>query len=220
MRSKFAILLLSGALAACQYTPKDLADRGVEAVHEPVVTQTQYVFDAAAPDGVLSPAEQGRLEGWFAGLGLGYGDTVYVDSGYNAAGRADVARIAGKYGILVADGAPVTAGTVAPGGVRVVVSRAQAGVAGCPDWSTPAAPNYNNRMLPNFGCSVNGNMAMQVANPQDLINGRGGSAAVDATTGAKAIQLYRSWELTGVREGQSRRPFKTDESLTRKRDAN
>ena len=56
-----------------------------------------------------------RLNGWFQGLGLGYGDSVYVDGGYADAARGQVAAIAGRYGMMVSAGAPVTAGAVQPG---------------------------------------------------------------------------------------------------------
>jgi pilus assembly protein CpaD len=68
--------------------------------------------------------------------------------------------------------------------------------------------------MSNFGCSVNSALAMQVANPEDLFHGRQGPATVDAIAGAKAIQMYRNWPLTGVQEGQKQRPLKTVESTT------
>jgi pilus assembly protein CpaD len=68
--------------------------------------------------------------------------------------------------------------------------------------------------MSNYGCGVNSNLAMQVANPEDLLHGREGNAAVDASTGAKAILMYRNWPLTGVVEGQMRRPFKPIEDTT------
>jgi pilus assembly protein CpaD len=211
------LLVLSSALAGCASAGgRDLPDRGVSAVNVPVVTTADYVFDAAAPAGALAPGESDRLNGWFQGLGLGYGDSVYVDgsSGYTA--RAQVARIAGQYGLLVSDGAPVTAGMVQPGSVRVVVARRRAEVPGCPNWSRPSQPNFENRSMSNLGCSVNSNLAMQVANPEDLLHGREGPAAVDAATGAKAILMYRNWPLTGVVEGQSRRALR--EANTKKDD--
>jgi pilus assembly protein CpaD len=61
--------------------------------------------------------------------------------------------------------------------------------------------------MSNYGCGVSSNLAMQVANPEDLLHGREGSSAVDASTGAKAIQMYRNWPLTGVIEGQKLRPL-------------
>jgi pilus assembly protein CpaD len=199
MRTKIALLLLASALGACSHTPQDLPDRGYSAVHVPVVSRAEYVFDAAAPGGSLGPSEAARLDAWFNNLDLRYGDAIYVDGGYEAA-RGEVARIAGNYGMLVSAGAPVTAGAVAPDSVRVVVTRAVASVPNCPDWSSrPSQPNYNNRMVPNFGCSVNSNLAAMVANPEDLVHGREGSGVGDAITASKAVGAYRAAPPTGTK---------------------
>jgi pilus assembly protein CpaD len=199
MRVKLSLLLLGSALAGCNHVPQDLPDRGLATVNEPVVARATYVFDAAAPAGVLAPSEAARLDAWFRGLGLSYGDTVFVDGDYSGAARADVERIAGNYGLTVAGGAPVTAGAVAPGSVRVVVSRTEALVPGCPNWSVAAQPNYNNRTMSNFGCAVNSNLAAMVADPADLIQGREGSGMNDAMTSSKAIGAYRRQEPTGTK---------------------
>jgi len=199
MRIKLTLLALVSATAGCSHTPNDLPDRGVEAVNVPVVARTDFVFDAAAPDGSLLPGEAARLNAWFAGLDLGYGDSIYVDGPFAGAARADVARVAGNYGLMVAASAPVTAGAVPPGMVRVIVSRTRASVPGCPNWSVPAQPNYNNRTMSNFGCSVNGNLAAMVANPEDLIHGREGSGLGDTRTAVKAVDTYRKAEPTGTK---------------------
>jgi pilus assembly protein CpaD len=200
MRSKFALLLIAtAAVAGCSYHPEagDLKDRGVEAVNVPVVTRADYVFDAAAPGGSLGPSERARLDAWFRGLDLGYGDSIFVDAPYADAARYDVARVAGNYGMMLEPGAPVTAGAVPNGTVRVIVSRSRAEVPNCPNWSLPSQPNYNNRTMSNFGCGVNSNLAAMVANPEDLVHGREGSVTVDPNTGTKAIVLYRSTVPTG-----------------------
>lgn len=198
MRTKaFLVLLASASVGACAYRPGDDPARGLAAVHVPVVARADYVFDAAAPDGSLAPTEAARLDGWFRGLDLGYGDTVYVDGAYAEAARADVARIAGQYGMLVTTGAPVAEGRIPDGAVRVVVSRTRAHVPGCPDWNDQASPNYNNRMMPNYGCGVNSNLAAMVADPTDLIHGREGSGITDAATASRAVQSYRTQRPTG-----------------------
>jgi pilus assembly protein CpaD len=197
MRSKFVIIALGSLLAACNTT--DDPARGLPSVNQPVVTAADYVFDAAAPGGSLAPGEPERLNGWFQGLGLGYGDAVYVDGPYADGARAQVAEIAGQYGMLVSAGAPVTAGLVQPGTVRVVVSRRRAEVPGCPNWSVPSNPNWDNRAMSNFGCAVNSNLAAMVANPEDLIHGREGTGVGDTTTAAKAVQLYRTAPPTGTK---------------------
>jgi pilus assembly protein CpaD len=215
MRSKLSLLALTAAVAGCQHTPNDLPDRGVAAVNVPVVATANYALDLAAPGGGLAPSEAARLDNWFQSLGVRFGDVIYVDAPYSDPARADVARVAGQYGLLVTPGAPVTTGPVAPGTVRVVLSRSEASVPGCPNWSTPAQPNYNNRTMSNYGCGVNSNLAAMVASPGDLVHGREGSAAVDAATASKAIQMYRNWPLTAITQGQGLRPLKQSDSETK-----
>jgi pilus assembly protein CpaD len=197
MRSKLLLIALSSAVAACSTVMHDQPAKGVAAVNVPVVTTADYVMDAQAPGGVLAPGEPQKLDGWFQGLGLGYGDTVYVDGAAGEAARRQVSAIAGRYGMLVSAGAPVTAGLVGPDMVRVVVSRRRASVPGCPNWSDPSQPNYENKMLPSFGCGVNSNIAMQIADPEDLVHGREGTAVIDTNAAVKAVQLYRSQPPTG-----------------------
>jgi len=199
MASKTAILLVAAALSGCAYKDGPLPAAGAEPVNVPVVTRAEYAFDAAAPGGTLGPAEAARLDAWVRRMELRYGDSVYVDGGpYSEAARAQVAGIAGAYGLLVSPGAPVTAGAVAPGNVRVVVSRTLASVPGCPNWEARGQPNYNNVTMPNFACAVNSNLAAMIANPEDLIHGREGSGVVDATTAARAINVYRTKAPTGT----------------------
>ena len=206
MRSKFALLLIAtAAVAACSYHPAagDLKDRGVEPVNVPVVTRADYVFDAAASGGSLGPSEKARLDAWFRGLDLSYGDSIYVDAPYAGAARYDVAQVAGNYGMMVQPGAPVTAGAVPEGMVRVIVSRTRADVPGCPNWRVPSSPNYNNRSMSNLGCGVNSNIAAMVANPEDLVHGREASGIGNNIAGTKAVILYRSTPPTGAKGLQS-----------------
>lgn len=196
MRNQIALLALATALAGCMPQPTD-AMRGVSAVNVPVVTRSDYTLDVAAPGGSLPPSEAARLDGWFHGLDLSYGDTIYVDGPDAYGARDDVARVAGKYGMLVSHGAPVTAGAVAPGTVRVVVSRTRASVPGCPNWTVPSQPNFQNAQITGFGCTVNGNLAAMVANPEDLIHGQEGSGVGDARTATKAVDTYRKATPSG-----------------------
>lgn len=198
MRSKLGLVLLASAtLAACNHNPAPPADAGVAAVNVPVVSRSDFVFDASAPGGLLSPTEAARLDAWFQSLNLGYGDTIYVDAAYADAARDQVAQIAANYGMLVSAGAPVTAGMVPPGTIRVVVSRTVASVPGCPNWERRSSPNYDNRSVPNYGCAVNSNLAAMVANPEDLVHGREGTGVIDAQTATRAIQSYRTAKPTG-----------------------
>jgi len=208
MRSKVILIALATSVAGCNAASGSSPDQGLAATNIPVVTSADYVFDAAAPDGALASGETERLNGWFQGLGLGYGDSIYVDGAYADAARGQVAAIAGQYGMVVLAGAPVTRGAVQPGMVRVVVSRRRAVVPGCPNWSAPSEPNYKNSNTPNYGCSVNSNMAAMVANPEDLIHGREGVVTGDVVTAAKAVQFYRNAPPTGAKGLQAVNPEK------------
>ena len=196
MRSKLLLIALCTTVAACK---TDMPERGLTAVHVPVVTSQDFVFDASAPGGSLAPGEAERLDGWFQGLGLGYGDTLYVDGPFSDDARARVARVAGRYGMMVQPGAPVVAGVVQPDSVRVIVSRRRAEVPNCPDWKDAAQPNYANKQISNFGCGVNANLAAMVADPVDLIHGREGNGVGDASTASRAIQMYRNQAPTGTK---------------------
>ena len=199
MMKKIAILPLAALAAACaNHMPYDEPSRGLSPVNQPVVTQQSYAFDVTAPGGVLPASEAQRLDAWFRSMKLGYGDAIYVDGGPAAAGaRADIARVAGNYGLRLSPGAPVTASPIASGSARVVVTRTQASVPGCPDWSEATVPGWNNRQLPGLGCGVNGNLAAMVANPEDLIRGRQGPSTVDVRTSSRAVESYREAEPTG-----------------------
>jgi pilus assembly protein CpaD len=200
MRSKFLLIALGSALAGCQSSGRpDVPAAGLPAVNVPVVSSADYVFDAAAPGGNLAPSERDRLNGWFQGLGLGYGDTIYVDGSYATAARTQVAEIAGRYGMMVTPGAPVTAGAVQSGSVRVVVARRRATVPGCPNWSVPSQPDWDNKTMSNYGCGVNSNLAAMVANPEDLLHGREGDVVVDPRTATRAVDMYRSTAPTGTK---------------------
>lgn len=202
MRRKLVLLALIPALSGCLATAQDRnasALRGVEPVNVPVVSRADYALDLAAPGGSLPSSEAGRLDGWFRSLQLGYGDNIYVDGPDAYGARSDVARVAGRYGMLVSSGAPVTTGDIAPGSVRVVVSRTRASVPNCPNWSEASQPNLNNNSMSNLGCAVNANLAAMVANPEDLVHGREGSGLGDALTATKAVDSYRKATPTGTK---------------------
>ena len=197
-RSLAATLALTASLglAACAGMPDN---RTLYSTKQPVVERSNFVFDFATSPGGVPVSEQQRLDQWFASMDLRFGDRLSLDdASANPAVRDDVAAIAGRYGILLADGAPVTAGSVAPGQARIVVTRSMASVPGCPDWAAGSDANYNNATYANYGCSVNSNMAAMVANPEDLISGQTGTGETVIITSTKAIRAYRDAEPTGA----------------------
>ena len=165
----------------------------LDSVKQPVVQRSDYVIDVANGGNGLSDRELQRLGDWFASLRLGYGDRVSVDTGSydDLRAREDVAGVAGEYGLLLSEGAPISAGGVQPGAIRVIVSRTVATVPGCPDWDEAPEVGNRNTTGSNYGCAVNSNLAAMIADPADLVLGQSGSVSVDAATSSKAVDAYR-----------------------------
>lgn len=197
------VLLLAGVLtlplAACNAPSAEL-NRSLESVHQPVVERTSFVFDVSTlPGGGLAVAEQRRLAGWLDALDLGYGDRISLDDPVDSDQTRDsVEKVAGRFGILLAAVAPVTEGTIAPGTARIVVSRTEAYVPGCPDWATKIDNKNSSATSSNYGCAVNSNMAAMVANKEDLVHGAKGMSTTIVLSNSKAIQSYRDQPVTGA----------------------
>lgn len=188
-------LSLGLSLAACGGIP---TNRSLNSIHQPVVEKVSYTLDITSGGAGLAYGEQSRLAGWFDAMGLKYGDKVYVDDpSDNTATRSAVEAVASRYGILLSDGAPQTAGYVTAGTARVVIIRSKASVPGCPDWSTKSDFNPNNGLSSNFGCAVNSNLASMVANPEDLLHGAESTGSTVAMSSNKAIDAYRKAQPTG-----------------------
>ncbi|TNE52720.1 MAG: pilus assembly protein CpaD [Sphingomonadales bacterium] len=193
-------LSLGLALGACGGMP---TNKSLYSVKQPVVERTSYTFDVRTSQSGLTVSEQQRLDGWFDAMELGYGDRVSIDDPLaSEATRNAVAELAGRRGILVADGAPLTTGSVQPGYARVVLTRSTASVPGCPDWSAKSDMNFNNATSPGYGCATNSNLAAMVANPEDLIEGQQGTGETVIMSSTKAIRTYREQAPTGA-EGLS-----------------
>lgn len=185
-----ALIGLGLAVSACGGSS---SNRGLESAHQPVVKRTDFVLDIDAGMDGLAPSEARRVSGWLEALRVGYGDHISVDMPYGSGSntREVVASLAAKHGLLLDDTAPVTAGDVAPGTARIVVSRVSASVPTCPDWRGSTMADFNNKTFSNYGCSVNSNLAAMVANPNDLVRGAENMSPADTATASNAIKAYR-----------------------------
>lgn len=191
-------LSLGLALSACGGMGGADVNRSLNSTKQPVVEKSNFTMDVRTGMGGLSIPEQRRLANWFDSMDLSYGDKVYLeDASASPATREAVSELAARHGILLSEGAPVTAGYVNPGSARVVISRSSAHVPGCPDWSFKHTGNYANATTPDFGCSVNGNMAAMIADPEHLIKGAESDGTTVVSTSTKAIDSYRSQAPTG-----------------------
>lgn len=203
MRRILATGFLASTLALAACGP---INRGVESVNQPVIGRTNYVLDVNAAALTSADAPEGRrLDAWFQALDLGYGDTVSIDDpmpyGHDQA-RAAVAAIVADRGLLLSKAQPVTSAAPADGQIRVVVSRATASVPDCPNWDRLAQPEFVGSGMSNYGCAVNSNLALMVANPDDLVRGQEASGS-DPRAMTKAIKSYRDKVPTGAAELKS-----------------
>jgi pilus assembly protein CpaD len=173
-KSILAALVPALLLGGCMGTE----NRGLESVHQPVVSKSNYALDLGVSAGALAAGEQQRLAGWMTTMRLGYGDRVAIDDpageGYRV--RGDVAAVIARYGLLLSEDAPVTPAPVTPGSIRVVVSRMRAAVPHCPDT----------------------NLAAMIADPADLVRGAPGAETTDTVLSYKAIDTYRKKAPTGA----------------------
>ncbi len=202
IKSTAAVIALAAATAACgpetnRLTP--VSNPSLYSVNQPVVQRTDFVMDFYSAGSGIPEGERLRLADWFESLQLGYGDRVAVASGPGYADpktRQDVADVAAEFGLLLSGGAPVTAGPVQPGSVRVIVSRTSASVPGCPTWEDElvGAPE---QATTNYGCATNSNLAAMIADPNDLVLGQQRAGVGDPVEAAKAVNSYRTRAMTG-----------------------
>ena len=180
------------------------ANRSVDSVHQPVVSNNAYVYDIqASSEGGLTPTEAIRLNDWFVSIGLAYGDSIALvtDGGYfSPALRDDVGDVVARRGLLVGEDSSAEAGQAPTGNVRLIVRRATASVPGCPDWNAKQETNMNLGTSSNFGCGINGNWAAMVANAEDLVRGQGTDSNLRTATSNRAISSYRDKVPTGTGE--------------------
>jgi len=189
MRQTFLPLAAALLLAGCGGT----LNRGVESVHQPVVSRTEMAMDLWTSGGALAAGEDARLDGWLRSMRVGYGDRVSVADPAGAAPRArqQVGGAVAAWGLLLQPDAPVASAPVPPAMIRVVLSRTRATVPGCPDWSRDSSNEFEASTSSNYGCATNANLAAMVADPEDLLRGHDGRATGDPSQIGKAIRAYR-----------------------------
>lgn len=200
MFHRLSIIVLAAPallMAGCAGSMQD--NRGLESVHQPVVTRTDYIFDMTTDDGRPSVGELQRLSGWLGTLRLGYGDKIALDdpAGINSMARADIAAVIGRYGLFLADAVPISATPPSPGAIRIILTRTAASVPSCPDNHDAGTFNFNAHTSSNHGCAINSNLALMVAQPEDLVRGQPGGATSDPATGSRAIKALRSGTGSG-----------------------
>ena len=95
----------------------------------------------------------------------------------------------------------VGAQEAADGRVEIGYVSFEAHVEPCGDWSVNAADTSNNLPMPNFGCSVQHNIAAMAADPRDLVQSRGLGSA-DAVRRMQVLNNYEKAQTTSAQKTQ------------------
>ncbi len=69
----------------------------------------------------------------------------------------------------------------------------------CPDWSRQSGTDFANLPHSNFGCATQTNLGLMVAEPRDLLHGRG-LAPADGVHQAEGIVRYRTGKVVELQE--------------------
>lgn len=168
---------------------------GSETVKRNTVELVRLVHDVKLTDDgtVLDASEQKRLYAFFDSIALGYGDELAIDPG-DAPGAdkrwAAVASHLAHSGLEVRESKALYGAPLEPGSARIIVGRYIVTPPNCPDWSKPAAQDFQNRPSSFLGCANVTNLGMMVANPRDLLYGRG-DVSPEVVTATRAISQYR-----------------------------
>lgn len=193
--------LLALPLTACGGATPAAFNKGMQSVHQPVVSQSNYIYDVRMDDSAgLSAGERDRLNGWLDSLQVGYGDhlAIATDDAYVSPAMKDgIAAVLGQRGMLVEEDGSAAAGRAPSGSVRLILRRASAHVPGCPNWSDKQESYMSGKTSANFGCATNSNLAAMVANANDLVRGQGADSVLRTATSDKAIKTYREAPATG-----------------------
>lgn len=141
----------------------------------------------------MSSAERMELKQFLADIGAGYGDEAWIDAGSDPMGAARSTAIMGtlsRHGITASPDNLAYGPALQPGEIRLVIGRHVVTPPECPDWRKPSDKDFQNTPSSNYGCATATNLGQMVANPRDLLEGRGfGGPGTDRAV--KAVENYR-----------------------------
>lgn len=198
----FLLVWLATGLSACSSGHTEWT--GAQTMKRNTVELVHLTHDVKLDqDDSLPRSEQENLVTFLNGIGFGYGDELAIDPGDSPGAESRwnaVASFLENVGVSVSRSTAIYGTALEPGGARIVVGRYNVTPPRCPDWSKRAERDYQNTPSSNFGCSTATNIGMMVANPGDLLRGRG-SLSPDTEYATRAVRLYRA--------GQAKEPETT-----------
>jgi len=191
-----ACVLMAGSCAAPSDDPNIWADG---AHNHPIDVDPTMRTMLVSYAGGIGPEDEARMDGFVQGyLAQGNGAIeISVPAGGDS--QAAIQYFGQKLADLGVPAARIMVGTraVADGDARVELGYIGFGasVSPCGDWSANYADTATNVPPPDFGCANQHNLAVEVADPRDLIRARGMTPA-DATRRTTVMGHYEKGEIT------------------------
>lgn len=203
------------ALGGCQTYPErsyfdplnlqvEMQPRQVKAV-QVAPAETAFTLQFPAGAGTVGEAERRAAEDFLKRRADAISDRIYVDFGFVGAQsdllqerRMTIAEIIAGAGfdpanVLVRE----NFSGLADNAVNLTVERYLVTLPGCPDWTSRAGRTFDNRPNSNFGCATAINFGLMVAEPRDILEGRGGTPG-DGEALSVGVQRYRVGETRAL----------------------
>ncbi len=193
-----AAVILAGSCAA-PFSDSD-GLKSDPAVNHPIMVEPQFTsikLDFSAPEAGLLPDDAQKLDAFVADyLSRGSG-SISISAPKGQDSTAAISYFGTRLFEMGVPRSKILVGTHDGPDARVEIGfiAYKASTAPCGDWSENLAGTSANRTAANFGCSVQANIAAQVADPRDLIEMRP-SDPVDATRRAVVLDNYEKGKVT------------------------
>ena len=209
MSVKISVMLCALLLTACQTHPErpwfdplnlqlEMQPREEKKV-QVVPSETSFALQFTDGGAKIADAEQRAAAAFLKRRALVETDEVFVDFGLfvdtsalATARRHNIAALVGDAGI---DPARVRVRANIPGiaenEVNLTVRRYLVTLPGCPNFTSRAGRTFDNRPHSNWGCATASNFGRMVAEPRDIIEGRG-ETLTDGEAAVLGIQRYRA----------------------------
>lgn len=202
-----SVMLLTGSCAQPMFNDETVMADG--AVNHPIRVEPSYEAIKVSFSGAgssLMPDDDARL-GDFVQDYLSHGNGSISVSVPEGPGSADSIRYFGeRLASMGVQRSAILVGThdAANGDMRVEIGYMGyvAHTDPCGDWTQNLDDTGNNLPAPDFGCSVQNNIAAMVADPRDLMGPRGMSQA-DAVRRNTVVTNYEKGEITSTNKRKS-----------------
>jgi len=193
-------------VVGCQSLPHLEDFSNIPQPKRPQVNEVQYSHEVSfTPASANLDGKEGeRLIGFLNNAQAARKDVFYLVSGnaeipaaLSAARKNSVADYLSTFGVQVSSLSSDFAVKIpARDAVNLVIRRYVVTLPGCPDWSGERF-TYNNVPTSNWGCASATNFGLMVAEPGDILHGRGEGYA-DGEYAATSISNYRKGETKSL----------------------